>query len=86
MQNLEKLKIGQHAEEMLNADYQFQLENLPTIKEGVVACEVAKDFVSRELVVDILACEEEHIDWLETQQYLISTMGIENYLQSQIND
>jgi len=86
MQNLGKLKIGQHPEEMLSCDYNFQLGHVSLIKTAVAASEVAKDFVSRDLMVDILEVEEGYIDWLETQQYLISNMGIENYLQAQIND
>lgn len=86
MQNPGKLKIGQHPEEMLACDYKFQLGNLSAVKGAVAASELAKDFVSRELMVGILEIEEGYIDWLETQQYLISNMGIENYLQAQMSD
>jgi bacterioferritin len=86
LQHLEKLRIGQHPEEMLSSDYQFELDHLPPLKEAIAKCETAKDFVSRDLVVAILDTEEAHIDWLETQQYLIKSTGIENYLQSQLSD
>ena len=56
------------------------------LREGIAHCEQAGDFVSRKLLADILASEEEHVDWLETQLDLIARIGEENYLQSQIDD
>jgi len=46
-------------------------------------CETVKDYISRELFTHILESEEEHIDWLQTQQRLIEQMGIENFVQLQ---
>ncbi|BDX06547.1 bacterioferritin [Planctobacterium marinum] len=86
LQNLGKLFIGEHCEEMLSCDLTFQLQQIPTLKNAIAECELAKDFVSRDLLTDILEYEEEHIDWIEAQQYQISQMGIENYLQAQIGD
>ena len=45
--------------------------------------ESIKDFVSKDLLKDILNSEEEHVDWLETQLNLYKALGKENYLQSQ---
>ncbi|MCG8609988.1 MAG: bacterioferritin [Pseudomonadales bacterium] len=86
LQKLGKLNIGEHTEEMLQADLDFELEQLPILKEAIALCETAQDYVSRELLESILDDEEEHIDWIETQQYQIKKMGIENYLQAQISD
>ena len=86
LQNLGKLFIGEHCEEMLSCDLSFQLQQLPILKNAIAKCEQAKDFVSRDLLVDILEYEEEHLDWIEAQQYQISKMGIQNYLQAQIGD
>ena len=86
LQNLGKLFIGEHCEEMLSCDLTFQLQQIPTLKNAIAECELAKDFVSRDLLTEILEYEEEHIDWIEAQQYQISQMGIENYLQAQIGD
>ena len=49
-------------------------------------CETAKDYVSREIVVDILEDAEEHIDFLETEIALIDKVGVQNYLQTQIGE
>jgi bacterioferritin len=57
---------------------------MPDLKAAISYCESAGDFVSRQLFVDILASEEEHIDWLETQLGLIAQLGEANYLQTKI--
>ena len=84
LQQLGRLRIGEHTEEMLQFDMDFQLEQLEVLREAIAYCETASDYVSRDLLEDILEYEEEHVDWIETQQYLISNTGIENYLQTQM--
>lgn len=84
LQQLGALSIGEETSEMLACDMKFQLAQLTTLKAAIVLCEQQKDFVSREILVDILHQEEEHIDWLEAQQYQIETMKIDNYLQAQL--
>lgn len=86
LQSLGKLYIGEHCEEMLSCDLTFELQQVPALRDGIAKCEDAKDFVSRDLLVEILEYEEEHIDWIEAQQYQISKMGIQNYLQAQLGD
>jgi bacterioferritin len=84
MQDLGKLKIGEHTQEMLACDLALELEALPDLREAIDYCESCKDFVSRELFDSILTSEEEHVDWLETQLDLIVRVGIENYQQKQM--
>ncbi|MCB1667623.1 MAG: bacterioferritin [Porticoccaceae bacterium] len=84
LQDLGKIYLGEHAEEMLQCDMKFELEQLPVLKNAIALCEEKQDYVSRELLSDILEYEEEHIDWIESQQYLIGNAGIQNYLQSKI--
>jgi bacterioferritin len=67
---------------MLSSDLELEHQAHATLKEAVALCETAGDFVSRELVQEILCSEEEHIDWIETQLGLIDSIGLENYLQS----
>ncbi|CAL1241501.1 bacterioferritin [Candidatus Methylocalor cossyra] len=82
LQDLGKLKIGEHTQEMLECDLALEMESLPLLKEAIAYCERVGDYVSRDLLEDILESEEEHIDWLETQLDLIAKIGIENYQQS----
>ena len=84
LQNLGKLMIGEHTQEMLESDLRLEMDALPELREAIVYCESAKDFVSRDLFSQILNSEEGHVDWLETQLQLIGKLGIENYLQSQM--
>jgi bacterioferritin len=84
LQNIGKILIGEHTEEMLSNDLKLEQLAVPLLKEAIIYCESVKDFVSRDLFTDILESEEEHIDWLETQLELIEKVGIQNYLQSQM--
>ncbi len=79
-QNLGKLRIGEGPVEVLKADLALELDALPTLKEAIAYCEQVSDYASRELFVEILASEEEHIDWIETQLALIERLGEKNYL------
>ncbi|MBP8172590.1 MAG: bacterioferritin [Aeromonadaceae bacterium] len=84
LQQLGHLQIGEAPREMLDCDLAFELEQIPQLKEAIAICEQASDFVSRDLLEELLEEEEEYVDWLETQQQLIASTGLENYLQSMI--
>ncbi|WP_019677137.1 bacterioferritin [Arsukibacterium perlucidum] len=84
LQALGKLRIGEDTEEMLQCDMDFQYEQLPLLREAIALCETEQDYVSRDMLTDLLEYEEEHLDWLETQQHQISVMGLANYLQAQV--
>lgn len=86
LQALHKLMIGEHTPEMLQCDLKLELAAQKTVKEGIATCELAADYVSRDLFQLILDDTEEHIDWLETQIELIEKIGLPNYLQAQILD
>jgi len=86
LQVLHKLMLGENVPEMLQCDLQLEQQAHATVKQGIAACEAAGDYVSRELLTDILDDTEEHIDWLETQLDLINKVGLQNYLQSQMGE
>ena len=84
LQQLHKLLIGENPKEMLECDLKLEQHALPLLREAIAYCESVGDYVTRELLEDILESEEEHIDWLETQLELVDQVGIHNYLQSQM--
>ncbi|HET9693842.1 MAG TPA: bacterioferritin [Steroidobacteraceae bacterium] len=84
LQNLGKLLIGENVREILECDLRLELTGHPDLKAAIAHCEQVGDYVSRELLEDILESEEEHIDFLETQLQLIERVGIQNYTQSQM--
>jgi bacterioferritin len=86
LQQLNKLLIGESAPEMLEADLKVELVSQQTLKDGIAACETARDYVSRDLLREILDDTEEHIEWIETQIELIAKIGLQNYLQSQMEE
>lgn len=86
LQQLEKLRIGEHSQEILDCDLALVQEQLQLLREAIRLCETEQDYVSRDLLEDILEDEEEHLDWLESQQELIGLTGIQNYLQSQLSE
>lgn len=85
LQALGKLYVGQTVREMLECDLELEVEGLPVLREAVGHCEGVGDYVSRALFQEILASEEGHIDWIETQLGLIDQMGLENYIQAQLH-
>ncbi|MDH4871273.1 bacterioferritin [Pseudomonas sp. BN515] len=86
LQDLGKLMIGENTKEMLSSDLKLEQQAIPDLKTAIAYCESVGDYGSRELLEEILESEEEHIDWLETQLGLIDKVGLENYLQSQMDE
>ncbi len=86
LQDLGKLLIGENVKEMLECDLKLEMKGIPDLKAAIAYCESAGDYATRELLEDILESEEEHVDWLETQLGLIDKVGLQNYLQSQMDE
>ena len=84
LQSLNRLRIGETVPELLEADLALEMEAMLDLREAIAYCESIKDYVTRELLEDILSSEEEHVDFIETQLTLIKTVGLENYLQKQM--
>lgn len=84
LQKLGKLRIGTDLKEVIDADLEVEYEAVPHLKDCIKTAEAERDYVSRDLFLSILASEEKHVDWLETQRDLLKKIGLQNYMQSQL--
>ena len=83
LQNLGKLLIGENVVECLQGNLKYEREiQRPLLVEAIALCEALQDYVSRDLLEDLLEHCEEAIDWLETQHSLIAEITLPNYLQA----
>lgn len=85
LQDLGKLYIGEDAVETLRCDLQIEKMSYVHLKEAIAHCEAVRDYVSRDLLTEILDDTEEHIDHIETQLDLVGKVGEQNFLQSQMS-
>ena len=83
LQDLGRLRIGETVEEILKGDLALEMDAVPLLKTSIAHCESINDYVTRELLAEILESEEEHVDFIETQLGLIDKMGLQNYVQLQ---
>src|SRR3990167_1696382 len=85
LQDLGKLLIGEEVVECLSGDLKYEREiQRPLLVQSIALCEELQDYVSRDLLEELLEHCEEAIDWLETQQTLIQDVTLPNYLQSHL--
>jgi len=86
MQVLDPLHIGQNVKEVLESDLQAEHSARTLYQEAATYCHSVQDYVSRDLFEELMADEEEHIDFLETQLDLVAKLGVELYSQHHIGD
>jgi bacterioferritin len=80
------LKVGSTVPEMLQADLDVEYHVVGELKKAIAACESARDFVTRDMLVQQLEdTEMDHAYWLEQQIRLIGLVGLQNYQQSQMS-
>jgi bacterioferritin len=83
LQDLDKLLIGENVREILDCDLRLEHAAITRLREAIAHCEGVRDFVTRDLLSEMLEGEEDQVDFIETQLELIDRVGIENYVQLQ---
>ena len=84
LQDLGKLLIGETVAEAIACDHRAASAQHADLRDAVRLLGEQRDYVSRRLVEELLDDVEEYIDWLETQQDLIASLGEPNYLQQAV--
>jgi bacterioferritin len=84
VQRLDPVRIGEDVPEQLAADLAVEVHAMDALRRGIVVCSEKADTVTRLLLEDILRSEEEHVDYLETQLSLVQSLGLQEYLQLQV--
>lgn len=83
LQDLDKLLIGENVREILDCDLRLEHTAIERLREAIAHCESVRDFVSRDMLSEMLDSEEDQVDFIEIQIELIDRIGIENYIQLQ---
>lgn len=86
LQDLGRLSIGENVQEILGNDLTIYGDIRSQLKEAIAFCEQDGDYLSRDLLDHLLEKTEDYIDWLETQNWQVDNVGLENYLQSMMDD
>ncbi len=86
LQDYGKMFIGEDVPELIDCNLRLEKQKFDIITDAIALCETRADYVSRQLLTLLKDGNEEYEDWLDTQEDLIKSMGVERYIQSQIND
>jgi len=86
LQDLHKLRIGETVPECMTSDLAVEVSGRADQIRGIKLCEEVADYVTRQILREILTDTEEHIDFLETQLSLVRQLGEQNYLQSAMGE
>ena len=86
LRTLSSVRLGKNVEEQLQFNLELEIEAVDRYRRGVELALEHGDHATREMLEEFVVSEEEHIDWIETQQDIITKIGIARYLQTQIND
>ncbi len=78
--------LNEDVREVLECDLRLEHEAIPLLREAIAHCEQCGDYITRELLEDILEGEEEHVDWLETHLALFDKVGEQNFLQTMMDE
>lgn len=86
LQDYGKMFLAEDVPEMIDCNLRLERQKFDIITDAISLCEQHKDYVSRQLLIELKDGNEEYDDWLDTQQDLIRDVGVHNYIQSQMDD
>ncbi len=86
LQELGKVLVGEDVPEIIDCNLRLEKQKFDIITDAITLCEERHDYVSRQLLVKLKDGNEEYDDWLDTQEDLIKEVGVQNYIQSQMDD
>ena len=86
MQRLFPVKVGETVPEQFQLDLELEYAAIKRFNDGIAAAVAAGDNATRAMLETMLVSEEEHADWLETQQEAIRQIGEAHYLAQQLHD
>ena len=86
MQRLNQVRVGETVLENLQIDLELEVQAVENLRTGIAHCASVGDFTTRHMLEEMIAEEETHVDWLETQLEAIRQIGIENYLAQQLHE
>ncbi len=86
LQELGKVLVGEDVSEIIDCNLRLEKQKFTIITDAITLCETQRDYVSRQLLTILKDGNEEYQDWLETQEDLIKSIGVERYIQSQMHD
>ena len=86
MQRLNQVRVGENVLEHLRLDLELENEAVEALREAITHCRNVEDYTTRRLFEEMIADEEEHVDWIENQLETIRQIGLELYLSQQIKD
>jgi bacterioferritin len=81
-----ELTVGKNVREMLQSDLDLEISAVKEYNQAIQVAVAEKDNGSRDLFVQLLKDEEDHVDWLEAQIHMIQEIGYERYLTMQMGE
>ena len=84
VQRYNKITVGETVQEQFELDLKLEYDAVDRFRKGIKLCREEGDITSADVLERMLASEETHVDWLETQLQLIEQIGTKHYLAQQI--
>jgi bacterioferritin len=85
MQRLSPVRVGENPVEQHQVDLELEVNACKRLNEAIALCREKADNGTRDLLETILKEEEDSVDWLEAQLYLVEEVGKKQYLAEMIN-